>query len=333
MTEIRAHLKIMLWNLENLFLLSDQKLGPEHLKLDEVQWQKLSTSIFPNKSLAKTKALAEIITEENPDILLLCEVGGMESLQNFNRLLLDDRYTPALLEGNSDRNIDIGYLIRRDIGFYFDIISNKNRTIDYIHPADRNSDSPTPHRFSRDAAELHLFLKNREEPFLIFVLTHLKSQLDRERIDPLGFERRHAEFKALLDIYTELHGRFQGRIPIAVCGDFNGNAGKINTDKEFTLLYERGGLLDVCELAGLDPLDRHTYYQVTRGSGTEGKQIDFCFLSENLQSHLVPRSVRVYRFKDSAGFPLDPPTTLEAKLQLPSDHYPLVFELHNIKIV
>lgn len=332
MNELRTKLKVLLWNVENLFLLSDQKITAEHLKLDEVQWQKLSTSIFPNKSLVKSRWISQIIQEEDPDLILLCEVGGMESLQNFNRLFLEDKYSPALIEGNSDRNIDIGFLLRRQIGFYYDIISNKNRTIDYIHPHERALPNPTVHRFSRDAAELHLFLKDREHPFLVFILTHLKSQLDRDRIDPMGFERRQAELKALMQIFSDLRHKTRNQVPIAVCGDFNGHAGKANPDPEFQHLYTVGGLTDVCDLAGLSGAQRTTYYQVGRSGNPEGRQIDYCFLSDHLQPHLRKDSVRVYRFKDNMGFPLDPPTSLDAKLQLPSDHYPLIFELQDLNV-
>lgn len=334
MTKITCDLKVMIWNLENLFLLSDQTLTSEHLKLDEIQWQKLSTSVYPNKSLAKTKALADIIQAENPDLLMLCEVGGLESLTNFNRLFLGGRYSPVLIEGNSDRNIDIGFLLRRDIGFYFDVFSNRNRSINYLYPHERPSlDQPVTggHRFSRDAAELHLFLNNHEHPFFVFVMTHLKSQLDRDRIDPLGFERRQAEFKTLMEIYTGLRERWQRSVPICVAGDFNGNASRHQRDPEFSVLAEHPDFLDVCELGGISADDAKTYYQIHR-TRTEGKQLDYAFLSPEAQAYLKRDSVRVYRYLDPMGFPLDRPTTLDAKAQLPSDHYPLVFELKSIPL-
>lgn len=334
MTTPSIDLKVLVWNVENLFLLSDQALGLDHLKLDEIQWQKLSTSIYPNKSLAKTRAVADILLKEDPDIILLCEVGGIESLNNFNRLFLHDRYSAALIEGNSDRNIDLGFLVRRNLDFYFDVSTNKNRSINYLYPHERESlEGPVQggHRFSRDAAELHLFRSQREQPFFIFLLTHLKSQLDKDRIDPMGSQRRQAEFKTLLEIYNELREKWPERVPIAIAGDFNGNASHRQTDAEFTGLYPDQNLRDVCEMAGLDSVNSMTYYQVQR-TRTEGKQLDYCFLSPEAQPFLDPRSVRVYRYLDQMGFPLDPPTTLEAKGQLPSDHYPLIFELKNIPL-
>lgn len=334
-------LKVLLLNAENLFLLSDQPISADHLKLDQIQWNRLSTSIYENKPLEKAKALGKLIVGENPDIVLLCEVGGLESLQNFNRLFLNEQYSPALIEGNSDRNIDVGFLVRKNIGFYFDIITNKNRPINYLYPHERQSNETGysikkvvsgSHRFSRDVAELHLFRSDREKPFLIFLLTHLKSRLDPDGIDPNGFERRQAELHTLLEIYKELETKFAGQVPIAVAGDLNGNASRVATDPEFHEIYKSTQLKDVCELANLAAEHTPTFYQVGRSSKPEGKQLDYCFLSPSLAPYLDPTTVQVYRYKDHLGLPFDPPTTLEAKMQLPSDHYPVIFTLKNIPL-
>lgn len=337
MSEPRTNLKTLLWNAENLFLLSDAPLTSQQTQLEEAEWQRLSTSVHPNKSLSKCRAIAQLIQEENPDLILFCEVGGAESLNNFNKLFLNEAYSPALVEGNSNRNIDLGFLIKKDLGFYFDIISNKNRPINYLYPHERlQADSSQPaagtkpsHKFSRDAAELHLFLRDREKPFFIAVLTHLKSQLDRDRIDPLGFERRQAELMTLVDIYKELRQKYP-KTPMAVCGDFNGSARKAKLDEEFKYLYETSDLVELSEWAGLSEPDLPTFYQVGRTPNPEGRQIDFCFGSPNLLPYVDPKSVRVVRFKDFRGQIMDPPTTIEAKLLLPSDHYPVVFEIKDI---
>ncbi len=336
-----AKLKVMLLNAENLFLLSDQKLGPDHLKLDHHAWLRLSTSVYENKPLAKLFALQSLIKETNPDIILLCEVGGSESLQNFNNLFLNGEYSPALIEGNSDRNIDIGFLIRKNIGFYFDIITNKNKPLNFLYPHERQSTetgyantvakSLPSHKFSRDAAELHLFQQDREKPFLIFLLTHLKSRLDPNGIDPQGFERRQAELNTLIDIYLGLENKFQGTVPIVVAGDFNGNASRNKTDPEFAALYSRTKLEDVCTLAQVSPEKTATFYQVGRQS-TEGKQLDYCFLSEKMKSYLVPNSVHIYRYKGPHGMALDAPSSLDEKMSLPSDHYPVIFELDGVPV-
>jgi exonuclease III len=341
MKTLLPSLKIMLLNAENLFLLSDQALKPEHLQLSQLEWNRLSTSIYENKPLDKLKALANLIATEAPDLILLCEVGGSESLANFNRLFLNEAFSPALIEGNSDRQIDVGFLIRKEVGFYFDIISNKTRPINYLYPHERQSlaagypvKKPVAgsHRFSRDVAELHLFQQDKEKPFMIFLLTHLKSRLDPEGIDPNGQERRGAELQTLIDIYQELEAQFQSQVPICVAGDFNGNATSEQTGPEFKPIYDKTQLQDVCKLAGLSPEQSATFYQVGRSPKTEGSQLDYCFLSPALQPHLARDSVRVHRYQDALGKPTAPPVNLEAKLLLPSDHYPLIFQLKNLPL-
>ncbi len=331
----KISLKVALLNAENLFLLFDRPTTPEMTKADETEWQRLSTSIFPNKSLKKTKELARVIQDINADIVMLCEIGGPESLINFNQLFLNQTYSPIALEGNSDRNIDVGFLIKKNSAFYFDLASNKNRLINFLYPHERNlapgAIKITSHKFSRDVAELRLFKKARDNPFMVFLLTHLKSPLDPERRDPMGSQRRYAEFKTLLEIYKETES-LHPDCPVVVAGDLNGNASRVGTDVEFEAVYQSTGLQDILDLAAKPLAERATYYQVRTGGRVEGKQIDYCFLSPRAASHLKPDSAQVYRYKDEFGFAIDIPNTIDAKLNLPSDHYPLIFELENVGV-
>ena len=120
-------IKFVLMNAENLFLMFDQALPKTFSKLEENQWQKLSTSVYENKPLFKTLHLARTLKDAAADIIMLCEVGGLESLKNFNEHFLDNQFSPILIEGNSDRNIDVGFLIKKSSPFYFDLMTHKNR--------------------------------------------------------------------------------------------------------------------------------------------------------------------------------------------------------------
>jgi hypothetical protein len=338
-----VNLKFCLLNAENLFVLFDQPPPTpiEVNKLNEAQWQRLSHSVYENKPLRKTQELARGLKDIQADIIMLCEVGGLESLKNFNELFLDGAYSPCLLEGNSDRNIDVGFLIKKNANFYFDLDSNKNRAINFLYPHERQSlqngypvkggKITQSHKFSRDVAELRLFTTDKDKPFLLILLTHLKSRLDPERIDPNGFERRQAELKTLLEIYQELSAAHP-QVPILVCGDMNGNAARLATDEEFKPIYEQTDLQDVLEVAAVTSQDRATYYQIRNGGKADGRQIDFAFFSRQLKSYLKAQSAFVYRYKDNLGLAHDIPQSMEAKLLLPSDHYPLVFELEHIPV-
>lgn len=336
-----TNLKLCLLNAENLFLLFDTLPTGDFTNLKEYQWQRLSTSVYENKSLKKSMDIAKALKEINADIIMFCEVGGFESLKNFNLLFMDDAYSPCLIEGNSDRNIDVGFLIRKGLPFYFDLQSNKNRHINYLYPHERQSlDTGYPvkggkvtvsHKFSRDVAELRLFTTSADKPSMIIMLAHLKSRLDPERIDPNGFERRHAELKTMIDIYQELEAQ-NPDVPVIIAGDFNGNASRQNTDEEFKDIYSRTGLLDIFEIAGLGIDDRATFYQVRNGGRAEGRQIDFVFIPPNLAPQIKTGGSLVHRYKDEFGTAHSIPKNMDAKLNLPSDHYPLVFEIENLKL-
>lgn len=314
----------------------DREPDESVLDLKDAQWKRLSSSIYPNKSLKKVLDISKALQEIDADIVMLIEVGGLESLANLNKLFLSSQYSCYLVEGNSDRNIDVGFLVKKNLPFDIELKSNKNRPINYLYPHERESiekgysDSQnSSHYFSRDVVELRL--SQGETPaFLQILLTHLKSRLDPERIDPNGFERRQAELKTLLDIYTE--SRSQNKIPTVVAGDFNGNASRIETDEEFKEIYTRTDLLDVLEVCQLPQEERATFYQVRNGGRADGRQIDFVFLSEELHPLVKPQSAYVYQYKNHRGETLPPPRSLDAKSQLPSDHYPLVFEIENLKL-
>lgn len=330
-------LKMGLFNAENLFLLFDQPIPPHFTKLSELQWQKLSSSVYENKPLNKCLEIASLIKENDPDIMMFCEVGGLESLKNFNKLFLSSAYSVALVEGNSDRNIDVGFLIKKTESFFFDLSSNKNRPLHYLYPHETLSLKTgypvrgTTQFFSRDCVELRLFRNDRQQPFMIILLTHLKSRLDPERIDPGGVERRTAELRTALDLYKEISAQ-NPETPVVFAGDMNGFAGLPLTDAEFTAIYNETDLQDVLEIANISLEKRSTFYQIKNGSKVDGKQIDYCFLPKSLTPHLKADSAQVYRYKDEFGFSLDTPRSVEHKNRLPSDHYPLFFALEKLKV-
>lgn len=323
-------LKCLFLNAENLFLFFDQELPANYKDLNQTDWKKLSSSVIPNKPIRKVLELANVLSELDPDIVLLAEIGGEESLNNWNKYFLDSNYYVALIEGNSDRSIDVGYLIHKRCQFHFSIETNKNRVLNFLYPHERNlvNSENLTHKFSRDVAELHLFLNKKEKPFFIFLLTHLKSPLDPGGIDPNGCRRREAEFKTLLEIYKKYE---LAQVPIAVAGDFNGNAARNATEREFTEIYNKTQLEDIFEIAQLSPEDRSTYYMVRNSGKTENRQIDYCFLSPLASQYFNTKTSKVYRYKNELGLCAAPKTQAEKEL-LPSDHYPIVFEFKGLKI-
>lgn len=331
-------LRLVEFNVENLFLYLDHFQGQDLSALTEKEWQRLTASTVGNKPLEHVRGIASAVLDLDPDILMMCEVGGVESLANFSRLFLHDAYAPYLLEGNSDRGIDLGYLVKKSLPFKFDLNSHKHRAIDFLYPHEVQSRETgydrlarhSSHKFSRDVLELRVHEDGQDLPVLIILLVHLKSQLDRARIDPGGRDRRRAELEKLVTIYQELDQEFGGQVPVILTGDFNGVASQPKPDQEFEGLYARSPLRDVLDVAGVPPDERFTHMQLSTRATRVGlnKQLDYIFIPPALFDRVNSDETWVYRFKDEQGATKLVPRTLNEKKLLASDHYPVVVTLN-----
>jgi exonuclease III len=327
----QSFLKLMQLNAENLFLYMDRYSGQDLDKVSEIEWQKFSTSTISNKNLKKAQALANAILEVDPHIVLLNEVGGEESLNNFNQHFLKKTYLPMIVEGNSDRGIDVGYLVKEDPLLQYLMISHKHRPLDFSFDQQKNQvkDPNTKYFFSRDVLELRVFRKGEGSPRFICFLTHLKSKLDPDGTDPQGRSRRRAELQTMVKIYNEANKEMKHQVPLLVAGDFNGLAYRSACEKEFESLYENSDLIELFDLIGGDEEARTTQIQFLRDGLRRLLQLDYFFLSPALIDKVEPASSFVYRYKSDLGVPMPLSTSIEQRLSLPSDHYPVVLTIKN----
>ncbi len=325
----RSFLRIATLNAQNLFLLDDPY---------EYQKKTILKKFQPNKPLHKTIDLGKAILEMDPDILMISEVGGEESLCNFNSKYCNNYFSPTLIKGNSDRGIDLGFLIKRGMPFSYNHYTHKNRSINFNYEFEKKENekkkkqnlppSYQPHRFSRDIAELRIFPKGQNEtPILILLSVHLKSQLDFGGYDENGSKRRRAELKTLIDVYLKLQKKYDNKVPILIGGDFNGNAQFSNSDPEFQYLYEKTDLKDILELIDIPVNQRSTLLHSTSNNEKKSLQFDYIFLSEKLKPVIRQKDSGIYRYKDpETGVPLPFPQDDSDLRHFPSDHYPLVLD-------
>ncbi len=323
-------LRIAQFNLENFFVYIDYPLLTNLESLSETDWQKHSISSFENKSLQSIREIAKCMRDIDADIYALCEVGGVESINNFTKNFLNDEYRAFSIEGNSNRGIDLAYLVKKNLAYSCELRTHKNRSIDFLYPHERQSvaggylDADHSLKFSRDVLELRLRAVNCVEPEIVLLNVHLKSQLDKDNIDPLGKDRRRAELEKLIEIYTEILGEFHEKVPILIAGDFNGIASKQLTDPEFLNLHLKTTLQDVFDLAEIPQDNRVTQLQFAPSGKCWKKQFDYIFVSQNLKNMIIANETFVYRFKDEFGSEMKLPATLNEKRKLASDHYPVV---------
>lgn len=297
--------------MENLFL--HQKPGQD---AEERKYR-------PMKSQEKCRSLAEAILDINADVMALSEVGGEESLITFNEKYLEDKYLPSLIQGNSDREIELGFLVRKNTGYTFEHLTHRNSEI----PLDYKSDDPMlqgPWFMSRDIAELRL-LKDGEEK-LIILNVHLKSRLDVEGLDNESTMRRRAEVELLIDTFHAIDKKFDHKVPIMLMGDFNGHA-RPGGHPEFQRIHDDTDLKDVLEVMNLPKDERASHVYFDRLKTPIHDQLDYLFIPPSLHPKVKIETSGLYFYKDEDGIPYKRPQYPHEGYALPSDHLPIVVDL------
>lgn len=236
------------FNAENFSLLLDRDYTrAEFDALGDAEYRGMNASIYnPNKDRAKIAEIARIILERDFDLVGLCEIGGMETLEAFNRLYLDGGYDCFLHEENSNRGIFVGALVKRDR---------------FPNARARSAGAD----FSRNL--LRLDLGGEGGDATVYVV-HLKSQRGEDR----GIDRRIAEIERLATLVPSRRG--------IVMGDFNGIAIRGMHQFEFEPLLDLP-LSDVLASAGIPPERRRTHYYF--GAGRNFAQLDYIFCTHDIE--------------------------------------------------
>jgi endonuclease/exonuclease/phosphatase family metal-dependent hydrolase len=307
-------LKLCLFNVENFFLFGGPNGDGFKKPVDKIEW------------------IARTIKDINADITMMCEVGGLESLDLFNTKYLNSEYTPFLLKGNSDRGIEMGYLVKKDFALNTQHISHAHESIEFNYPFELLENKKLPlerqyptHKFSRDISELRI-LKDGQV-VMILLLVHLKSKWDRDGIDFNGKERRKAELKALVKTYNRLRAEFNFQVPVVVSGDLNGIAQKGMQEPEFDDLYTSTDLEDVLEVISEPYESRLSFFYFGKENNREAYQLDYILLPKELHPLVKKEDSGIYLFRDQYGVPLSYPKENYQRYALPSDHYPIVANL------
>ncbi len=309
MEKAAQRFKVVVLNAENLFVFMDKWDGRPVEAMTEHQWQFANAGLLPNKELRKIRDLAGTLRRLDPDLVLLTEVGGLVSLENFNRHFLGGAYGCHLAEGNSDRGIDMGFLLKAP----WEAHLRSHRE----HPLEH----PKYTRFSRDVLMLSITRAGGHAVWFHTMLVHLKSKLNMRGEDFEGRTRRALEVRALAQLAQAL----DPTVPLLLGGDFNGQARLPDPEPEFLPLYQVAGLTDAAELSTLMEEERFSYIHFRSGTMIR-QQLDYLFLNPAAQSLLVPDSVQFPRWFTAEGQLLPVPAVPEQRKLLPSDHFPVYAE-------
>jgi endonuclease/exonuclease/phosphatase family metal-dependent hydrolase len=309
-------LKICEYNVENLFISMEYYEGDDLRTLSEERWANAALPQLKDrqKPLKRVWGVAEAIRDIDPDIVLLVEVGGLESLENFNHYFLDGTYDAHFVAGNARRGIDLAFLVRKGLELKADTRSNRDFPIEVTGWTGKHVE-----HFSRDVAELRLAEANGQLR-LILLLTHLKSQISTED-DIRGKDTRTAEAFALSELYRRRSIEHAG-VPILVGGDLNAEIGSLELEP-----IRHTDLLDFQDLLETPREERITLVHFDYSGSPAPLVFDYLFVSPGLANRIVREESYVYRYKNFYGVPDPLPENRPQRWLMPSDHYPLVLTL------
>ncbi|CAM5696575.1 hypothetical protein SALBM311S_01057 [Streptomyces alboniger] len=198
------------WNLENLF-----RPGGDSGPKDKAAYE------------AKLAALAAVITELDPSLLGVQEVGEPEALQDLTEMLHGD-WTVALSRHPDPRGIRVGFLSRTPLR----VLSDTNGFPAKLRPVQSDDDGATVGQAGRGFLAVEA---DTEIGPLRVAVTHLKSKLltypgnrfqphdegERARYGAYALYRRAAEATTLRALADELLAGEGRERDVAVLGDLN----------------------------------------------------------------------------------------------------------------
>lgn len=270
---------------------------------DWIGWFELVTETVTELATENT---ARVIHELQPDVLCVVEAEDRIALKHFNTTALprvqDKPFEHVMLiDGNDDRGIDVGILVRAP--YEIKQISS--------HVDDRDEKGVI---FSRDCAEYVITSTESEEEVLL-LLNHFKSK--GYGAGETSDEKRKRQAERVRDIYQERLQ--QGYKYIAVAGDLNDTPG---SEAISTLLAV--GLVDIMSHPNFTGDGRPGTY----GNGTESGKFDYILMSPELAAKVTAGGIErrgVWGGKHGTLFPHFP--EVHNATEAASDHAALWAEV------
>ena len=301
------NLRVMSYNVENFFIPPTSSFFGR---------MKRNFQGTPYKPLAKQQGVADMILEQDPDIVVLQEMGSEVMLEQFNQQFLGGKYRSLLLPGNDARGINIAFLVKADLNLDWELESNK----DWMWEDPIEGDEKKI--FSRDFPALIVREPGNEQPILVVFGKHAKSKRNRTG-DRESFQWRSAQMEAAAEIIGEYRTRFGANIPMMISGDFNT---EIDSGKELAPLWKLK-FQDAFDL--IDPPlteeERVTHTYHPRRNVNIASQLDAILVSKGLSQGVS--SAKVVRYKDAKGNEKDVPRNRRERDANPSDHMPVVVDI------
>lgn len=310
-------LNIMTFNVENLFY---SKGRWEHSSAHG--FRKIADRRRIVKPSWKIDRIREAIQDVNPDIIVLQEVESFESLQKFaSEGVLRGIYQPFLVNGNDERGIQIGFLVKRDLPFIVEFESHKEKS--FYDPVEKL----TMPVFSRDLPALIFRTRPDKDPFLVVLGHHAKSMRHR----PGDFESnilREAQTNAAADIMKTYLDKYGEDTTVTMAGDFNTEVRNSPVIKK--ALSFAPSVFDLAEKT-VEYSERVTHsFHPDRSKQPVYKQVDDVRIAGNYQDQITEAGI--YQYKDRKGRIRRLPMTRKERDSQGSDHRAVHFKIKTDKM-
>lgn len=306
-----SELVVMTYNVKNLF-----KMVGDFDRFEPNNYRQ--TGDAKDKPLSEMQGVAQAILDSSPDLIVLQEIEGLQTLEDFNKQFLNSGYTAVLHPGNDARGIEIGFLIKKDLPLQ--VALESHRDVRWNDPADNNRSVPL---FSRDLPSL-LFFRQSDDPktatpLFVMIGNHGKSKRDRPG-DPNSNLLRAAQYREARVIVDGYQKKYGNDLPILLAGDFNTD---VKNSPELQPLREKmQDVLDLVEATGASRIT-HTYHP--HEGGPQMAQLDGILVNQRLALSVL--AAAIYRYKDQNGVVKPIPQTYQEREKNPSDHFPIVLRL------
>lgn len=267
---------------------------------------------FQFKNTALLDWQREIVNNNDPDIIILTEVHKDEDMKKFmqlDTLGLKDKYYNFLKEGNSNRGINIGISVKKDLGFKFKLVSHKH--LKWTDPVTK-AEYPL---FARDIPALIMTRPGDDKPALIVMGNHAKSKRDNPG-DKESTRYRTAQYEGMKKIIDDFKAEYGEDIPMILAGDFNTD---VTTAPEMkSIRTAMKSIFDSIPGKVFSAQERITHFFFGQG-GNSFKQMDDIRLAGKVKAIFAA----VLKYKKANGEEIPDPKSFKERELLPSDHRPV----------
>lgn len=305
-------LVIMTYNVENLFVTEiDRTTGIDNKEASKKKKKPAPKAEGENeiKSPESLDGVAKAIKDVNPDIIIAEEVDNLHALETLNVTRLNGEYECFLIEGNDQRGIDVGFMVKKDLPLIVEEETHK----DFMWMDPVSGDKVKI--FSRDLPNLNIRTHADEDPVIIIFGNHAKSKRDRAG-DKESNKFREAQYEAAANIISSYEKQYP-KAHIIMAGDFNTDLQKSNEVKPVKAILHDA--FDVAQKT-LSPKERITHSLHLNGQPVAYSQLDGLLVSDSMKDIVV--EANIYRYKNADGSVKPLPKTFEDRAKNPSDHMP-----------